>query len=239
MSNFFFIGLPYASIVIMIIGTIYRYRSLQFEFSSLSSQFLEGRTLYKGIRPFHWGIMFLFFGHLIGFLFPREVLAWDGNIMRLLIIEIAAFGFGLLTLWGLIILIIRRLQVKRIQIVTSKMDVVIYIVLLVQVISGLLVAYLSRWGTAWFASTIVPYIKSLFLLSPDIAALEQMSIFVQIHVVSAFILFAIIPFSRFAHFMVYPFRYFFRNYQRVIWNWDRKEIRTSKKLYQGFRAKNN
>ncbi len=239
MSNFFFIGLPYASILILIVGTIYRYRSRQFEYSSLSSQFLESRMLYKGVRPFHWGIMFLFFGHLIGFLFPKAVLTWNGDIFRLLSIEIAAFGFGLATLWGLIFLIVRRLQSKRVQIVTSKMDVVVYVVLLTQVVSGLLVSYFDRWGISWFASTMVPYLKSILLFSPNTAALQEMSIFLQIHIVSAFTLFAIIPFSRFAHFLVYPFRYFFRNYQRVVWNWDRKEIRTSGKMNHGVRSRNN
>jgi len=239
MSNFFFIGLPYASLAIMIIGTIYRYRSLEFEYSSLSTQFLEGRILYKGIRPFHWGIIFLFFGHLFAFLFPKTIFVLNGHVLRLLIIEIAAFGFGLCALYGLIILIVRRLQSKRIQIVTSKMDVVVYIILFVQIVSGLLVAYLYRWGSSWFASTMTPYLKSIFLFSPDTAALEVMPIFVQIHVVSAFFILALIPFSRFVHFLVYPVRYFYRNYQRVVWNWNRKEIRSSRKFIYGVRSKNN
>lgn len=239
MNNFFFVGLPYAAVLIMVIGTIYRYRSLEFEYSSLSSQFLEGRTLYKGVRPFHWGIMFLFFGHLIGFLFPKTVMAWNEHTVRLLIIEIAAFGFALTTLWGLIILMARRLQTKRIQMVTSKMDVVVYVVLLVQVITGLLIAYLHRWGSSWFASTMTPYLKSIILLSPDTAALEAMPIFIQIHVVSAFTILAIIPFTRFVHFLVYPVRYFFRSYQRVIWNWDKDEIRNSRSINVGKRSQNN
>ncbi|MBC8316230.1 MAG: respiratory nitrate reductase subunit gamma [Bacteroidales bacterium] len=239
MSNFFFIGLPYASIVIMLIGTIYRYRSTEFEYSSLSSQFLESKTLYKGVRPFHWGIIFLFFAHLIGFLFPRTVLAWNGDVLRLLIIEIGAFGFGLLTLWGLIILIIRRLRSRRTQIVTSKMDVVVYIILLVEVVTGLLSAYLYRWGSSWFASAMTPYLKSLFLFSPDTAALQAMPLLVQIHVVSAFSMFALIPFTRFVHFLVYPIWYFFRGYQRVVWNWDRNQIRNSDKMNFGKPPENN
>ena len=140
---------------------------------------------------------------------------------------------------GLIILIIRRLQTKRIQIVTSKMDVVVYIVLFVQIVTGLIVAYFHRWGTSWFASTMTPYLKSLFILSPDTAALEAMPIFIQIHAISAFTILAIIPFTRFVHFLVYPFRYFFRSYQRVIWNWDKNKIRNSREIHVGKRPKNN
>ncbi len=239
MSNFFFVGLPYVSLAILIIGTIYRYRSFEFEYSSLSSQFLEGNILYKGIRPFHWGVVFLFFGHLIGFLFPKTILAWNGQIMRLLILEIAALGFGILALWGLIILIIRRIKVKRIRIVTSKMDVVVYLILFVQITSGLLVAYLHRWGSSWFASSMTPYLKSLFLFSPDTAAINEMPVLVQIHVVSAFTMFALVPFTRFVHFLVYPFRYFFRAYQIVIWNWNKNKIRNSRDINVGKSSKNN
>ena len=239
MSDFFFIGLPYGSIVIMVIGTIYRYRSSQFGYSSLSSQFLESNNLYKGIRPFHWGIIFLFFGHLVAFLFPRSVLIWNGDILRLLIIEITAFGFGLLTLWGLIILIIRRVQTKRIHAVTSRMDVVVYIILLVQVVTGLFSAYLYRWGTSWFASVMSPYLKSLFIFSPDTAALQAMPLWVQIHVVSAFTMLALIPFTRFVHILVYPLLYFFRSYQRVVWNWDKNKIRNSSKMNVGKPPENN
>ena len=38
---FFFIGLPYAALIVVIVGTIFRYLNLGFGISSLSSQFLE------------------------------------------------------------------------------------------------------------------------------------------------------------------------------------------------------
>ena len=240
MSNyFFFIGLPYAALFVVLIGTTMRYFNFGFKVSSLSSQFLESRELFYGSRPFHWGLLFLFFGHLIAFLFPRTVLLWDSVPIRLLILEVAALGFGLSALIGLIMLIARRVKHKRLMMVTSKMDIVVYVILAVQIVSGLWVAFFFRWGSSWFASTLSPYLKSLFLLNPDIAAVAEMPHAVKIHIISAFILVGIIPFTRFMHFLVYPFSYLWRSYQYVIWNWDRKTIRKSRKLVNGVRSKNN
>jgi len=238
-NNFFFIGLPYAALFVVILGTIFRYSNFGFKVSSLSSQFLETRELYYGSRPFHWGLLFLFFGHLVAFLFPRSVLLWDSVPTRLLILEIAALGFGITALFGLFMLIIRRLKHKRLIVVTNKMDIVVYVILAVQIISGLWVAFFFRWGSSWFAGTITPYLKSIFLFSPDIAAVSAMPLAVKIHIISAFTLIGIIPSTRFMHFLVYPFAYIWRPYQYVIWNWDRKKIRSSKKLVNGVRSKNN
>ena len=238
-NNFFFIGLPYAALVIMLVGSIFRYTNFGYKLSSLSSQFLEGRELFYGSRPFHWGIIFLFFGHLVAFLFPRSVLAWNSIPVRLIILEVSAFGFGLAALFGLTMLIIRRLKNRRLLVVTSKMDAFVYVILLVQIITGLLVAYTARWGSAWFPAVLTPYLKSLFVFNPDITAVSSIPLLVKIHVISAFILIGMIPFTRFMHFLVYPFAYFFRRYQYVIWNWDRKKIRSSRKLVNGVRSKNN
>jgi nitrate reductase gamma subunit len=238
-NNFFFIGLPYAALIVVIIGTIFRYLNFGFRVSSLSSQFLESRELFYGSRPFHWGLMFLFFGHLIAFLFPRSVILWDSVPVRLFILEIAALGFGFTALFGLIMLIIRRLRHKRLIMVTNKMDILVYVILAVQIFSGLWVALFFRWGSSWFAGSITPYLKSLFLLNPDIAAVSAMPLAVKVHIISAFTLIGIIPSTRFMHFLVYPFAYLWRPYQYVIWNWDRKKIRTSKKMFNGVRSKNN
>jgi len=240
MSNsFFFIGLPYAAIVILLVGSIFRYLNFGFKVSSLSSQFLEGRELFYGSRPFHWGVIFLFFGHLVAFLFPKSLIVWNSIPLRLLILEVVALGFGISALFGLVMLIARRSNNKRLWMVTTKMDVFVYLMLLTQIVSGLWVAYFARWGSAWFPTVLTPYLKSLFLLDPDITAVAALPLSVKIHIVSAFTLIGMIPFTRFMHFLVYPFRYFYRNYQYVIWNWDRKKIRSSRKLVNGVRSKNN
>lgn len=238
-NNFLFVGLPYAALAVFLIGSIVRYRVQPFSVSSLSSQILESRMLYWGSHAFHIGIVALFFGHLIGFLLPKAVIAFTGQPARLLIIEISAFAFGLLSLFGIVTLIIRRLSNLKLQAVTSKMDVVVYILIMIQVLSGLWIAYFDRWGSAWFAISLAPYLKSIFLLNPNFEAIAAMPLSIKIHGASAFVFIAMVPFTRLMHFLVFPFAYFGRAYQYVIWNWDRKKRRTSTAMRVGVKAKNN
>lgn len=219
---FFFVVLPYLAILSLLLGSIYRYRYSGFQVSSLSSQFLETRKLFFGSRPFHWGIIFLFFGHLAAFLIPRAVLAWNKIPLRLYILEITAFTFALVLLTGLILLVVRRFTTKKLYAVTSKMDMFVYLILTVQVISGLWTAYFFRWGSSWFALVLTPYLKSVFVLNPDTAAVVQLPIMVQIHIISAFVLIGMIPFTRLMHFLVYPLDYLWRPYQLVVWNYKRQ-----------------
>lgn len=230
---------PYLALVIFLIGSIFRYRATGFQVSSLSSQFLERKRLFWGSQPFHWGLLVLFFGHLIAFLFPAAVLAWNGEPVRLLILEVTAFVFALSALLGLVLLIRRRLASDKVKMVTNSMDILVYVTLLVQILSGLGIAYYARWGSSWFASVLTPYLRSIFAFNPDIAAVTAMPWIVQIHIVSAFFLVAIIPFTRFMHFLVAPIDYSWRKYQLVIWNWNKKTIRSSKIYEYGKKSKNN
>lgn len=218
MNIFFFVILPYLALLSLIGGSIYRYFLLGFKVSSLSSQILESRILFFGSRPFHWGIVTLFFGHLIGFLIPRSVLAWNGRPVRLYVLEITALAFALTALIGLSVLIYRRSSVKRIRLVTTKMDVFVLTVLPVAIISGIYTAIFYRWGSSWFAAVMAPYLRTIFSLNPDITVITTLPLMVRIHVLTAFILFGMLPFTRLIHMLVYPLHYLFRAYQVVIWN---------------------
>lgn len=239
LNTFLFQILPYLALFVMVFGSIYRYRNQGFSVSSLSSEFLEARTLFWGTQPFHWGLMFLFFGHLAAFLIPHGVLAWNSEPLRLLILEISAFSFGLATLFGLCSFIYRRMGNARIRVVTSKMDIVLYIILLVQIISGLWIAYSIRWGSSWFSSVLTPYLWSIFKLSPDITAVSAMPWIVKTHIASAFVLVLIIPFTRLMHLLVAPIPYLWRPYQVVMWYWDREAIRDPDVSQKNIKPTNN
>ncbi len=239
LNNFFFIALPYIALVIFLVGTIYNYRVTKFKISSLSSEFLEGKHLFWGSVPFHWGLLFLFFGHLTAFLIPNAVIAWNSEPLRLLILEISAFAFGLSMLVGLSNLLIRRWQNKRIRIVTTKMDIIVEVLILAQVVLGLWVAYEYRWGSSWFASTLTPYLWSIFKLNPSIDAVSAMPIWIKFHIIGSYLIILLFPFSRLMHSLVAPIDYLWRPYQQVIWNWNRKTVRSPKTKWTMHRPKNN
>lgn len=239
LNTLMFAAFPYVCLTLFLVGSIYRYMNRGFQVSSLSSEFLERKKLFWGSQPFHYGLLVLFFGHLFAFLFPSSVLAWNGEPVRLLILEFSSFAFGLATLLGLLLLIKRRLGNSRILIVSNKMDMLVYTVLITQIVTGLSVAFFVRWGSSWFAAALTPYLRSVFALNPDIAAVSAMPWLVQMHIISAFFIIAIIPFTRFIHFLVAPIDYLWRGYQLVIWNWNRKTIRKSGSYFPGFKSKNN
>ena len=61
MLNIFLFGaFPYIAMILFLIVSIERYIHAPFQFSSLSSQFLETRELFWGSVPFHIGILTLF-----------------------------------------------------------------------------------------------------------------------------------------------------------------------------------
>ncbi len=239
LNNFLFIALPYIAITVFLIGTVYRYKGTKFKFSSLSSQFLEGKKLFWGSVPFHYGIMVLFFGHLTAFLLPDVILSWNSSPLRLIILEVSAFIFGLSALIGLFNLFVRRYTYARIDVVTSRMDLVIELILLIQIFFGLWVAFEYRWGSSWFASVMSPYLTSIFTLNPQIEAVSSMPWVIKIHVSLAFTIVLLIPFTRLVHLLVPPFSYLWRPYQKVIWYWNRKKIRDPKTLLNVTRSKNN
>ncbi len=216
---------PYIAIAIELIVSIWRFLIRRHEFSSLSSEFLESKELFWGSVPWHYGILFVLLGHLVAFLFPAEILAWNSMPVRLLILEVTALTFGLLALVGIVLLLIRRATNARIRVVTSKMDVAILLILFVQVASGVGIALTMRWGSSWYASVLVPYLRSLFVLNPNVALVADMPLLVKVHILSAFTIVLLLPFTRLVHFLVMPINYLWRSYQLVIWNWDRKNIR--------------
>lgn len=225
LNTFFFVVFPYVAIVVFVVGVIYRYRQKGFTVSSLSSQFLEGKRLFWGVVPFHIGLLAVFLGHLVAFMFPRTTIAWNSIPVRLIILEMSAFIFGVTVFVGLVLLIIRRLTNARIRAVTTKTDVFIEGLLLAQVILGLWIALGYRWGASWFAADLSPYLWSLLALAPETAAVFALPWVIKLHILGAFVLMFMVPFSRLVHFIVAPLHYLVRPYQQVMWNWDRKTIR--------------
>lgn len=239
LNNFLFIALPYIAIVICVVGCIYRYRSNGYKVSTLSSQFLNSDSLFFGSMMFHWSILILFFGHLFVFLFPDAVLALNSNPSNLVVHEGVGFMFGLAATFGLVWLFIRRMNNARLQVVTTKMDIFIELLILVQFVLGCWIALFLRWGSSWFASDLTPYLWSVVKLDPQITAVSNLPGVITAHIVIAFVILGLIPFTRLVHFLVVPFHYISREWQQVMWYWDRKEIRDTRTPWSKARPKNN
>ncbi|MDP6610486.1 MAG: respiratory nitrate reductase subunit gamma [Vicinamibacterales bacterium] len=217
--------LPYVAAVIFFLVTIERYRTQSFSYSSLSSQFLENQQHFWGLVPFHFGILAVIGGHIAAFVLPAQVLAWNGEPLRLYVLEVTALIFGLLSVVGLLAIIYRRLHDPKIQLVTNTADWIIYALLLVQLGTGVLVAIFYPWGSSWFAAAATPYLWSLIQLNPDLSYVTAMPWLVKAHIVNAYLVIGFFPFSRLVHVLVVPNPYLWRKPQVV--RWYRRSERTA------------
>ena len=219
MIDLFLFGVfPYVAIVVAVGGSIWRYVTNQFSFSSISSQFLESRQLFWGSVPWHYGIVIVLIGHLVGILFPSGVMAFNGVPVRLYILEGTGFALGLLALGGLVFLLVRRSINPRIRQVTSAMDLVLLLLLLLSVITGLGTAIFYRWGSAWYVQTATPYFWSLVTFTPKVEYMASLPLLTKIHAINAFVLVATFPFTRLVHMLSVPLAYVWRPYQIVMWH---------------------
>ena len=225
MNDFILFGvLPYVSMAVFLIVTIQRYRLKGFSYSSLSSQFLENQHHFWGSVPFHYGILVVLSGHVLGFLMPKVILSWNAAPLRLVILEVTGIAFAVLTLVGLTNIVVRRMTHRLARRVTSRGDWIIYTLLLIQVITGIGVAVFNGWGSSWFATSLAPWLWSLLKLAPEVAYVSPLPLLVKLHIINAFLLIGFFPFTRLVHILVVPNPYLWRRTQVVIWNWDRSRM---------------
>lgn len=217
-----FAVLPYVSMVLFLVVTVQRYRQRKFTYSSLSSQFLENKMHFWGSVPFHYGILFVLAGHVIGFLMPQAILGWNAAPMRLFILEVTGLAMAILALVGLVNIMLRRRANAKTRRVTNLSDWVLYFVLLLQIGSGIGVAVTHGWGSSWFATNVTPWLWSLIDLEPQVAYVASLPWLVKLHIVSAWLLIAFFPFTRLVHILVIPNQYLWRRTQVVLWNRPRR-----------------
>jgi nitrate reductase gamma subunit len=209
--------LPYVALFTFFLGTIMRYRKAPFSYSSLSSQFLENNQHFWGVTALHYGIITALTGHLVGLLVPQYVLAWNSRPLRLYILEISGLAFALMALVGLLGTLERRMRYSKARKVTSTADWIIEVLLLVEVIAGIYIAVFHPWGSSWYATSESPYLRSLFFFRPDTTYLATMPFTIKLHMVNAWLIIGLFPFTRLVHVLVAPLPYLWRKPQLVRW----------------------
>ncbi|MEX2116901.1 MAG: respiratory nitrate reductase subunit gamma [Bacteroidota bacterium] len=217
MDLLLFAVLPYIALTLFFVGTVVRYRKYGFSYSSLSSQFLENNHHFWGLIPFHYGILTVFAGHLIGFLIPRELLWWNSHPLRLYVLEVTGLVAAMLTIVGLTNMVMRRLSDPKIKTVTSISDWVLLLMLTLQIVSGTFVAIFYTWGSSWFATSAAPYLWGVLTFSPDITYIVAMPWIIKFHLVGAYVIIGAFPFTRLVHILVVPNQYLWRKPQVVRW----------------------
>jgi nitrate reductase gamma subunit len=184
----------------------------------MSSQFLENKSHFWALVPFHYGIIFVLLGHIVALLIPKTVLLWNSMPLRLYAIEITGLALGVMALVGAVAAIARRATTPHLRVVTSRLDWLLWALLVSQIASGVGVAVMHPWGSSWFAAAMSPYLWSLITLNPESGYVTALPFMIKWHVLNAWLLLLVWPFSRLAHVLVAPNPYLWRRPQVVRWN---------------------
>jgi nitrate reductase gamma subunit len=219
-----FLVFPYVALAIAIVVSFYRSIYRPFTISSMSSQLLERKKLYWGNISFHYGIILILLAHLAALVFPKGILLWNAVPLRLYLLEITGLALGVWATVGLFILFWRRLSEKRIQAVTSTMDWIVLLLLLVSVVTGITIATVYRFGSYWFTGIFTPYLWGILTLQPNPQPIAPLPWVIKLHVLNFFVLLVVFPFSRLIHIITYTVGYLVRPWQIVV------RIRTKNKL---------
>jgi nitrate reductase gamma subunit len=215
-NNLLFVIFPYLSLVVLVVVSIFRTLYRPFTISSLSSQLLERRKLFWGSISLHYGIILVLLGHLLALLLPRSLLLWNAVPIRLYLLEITGLALGIWATIGLLVLVWRRLGEKKVLAVTTPMDVLVLVLLLLSAVTGVLIATIFRFGTYWFTAIFTPYLWSILTLQPRPELIAPLPWLIQLHALNFFVLLLIFPFSRLVHIITYPLGYLLRPWQIVI-----------------------
>ncbi len=211
--------IPYVSLALMIVGLIWRYRYDKFGWTTRSSQLYESRLLRIGSPLFHYGIIVVFLGHIIGLVIPQswtDAIGIDEHAYHWVALSAGGIA-GLATLVGVGILIYRRRRTGPVFIATTWNDKWMYVLLVATIVAGLSTTVIGMTPTgtapdANYRETVSPWFRDFWSLQPDGSLMAAAPTQFQVHVAIALVLFAIWPFTRLVHVFSAPVWYLFRPY---------------------------
>jgi len=215
MNEFLWVVFPYICLTVFAVGHFWRYRYDKFGWTTRSSQLYEDRLLRWGSPLFHFGILAVFLGHVMGLGVPKawtEAVGISEGIYHFLAVSVGAVaGFG--TVVGMAILIYRRRTVGPVFSVTTVMDKVMYLFLASVILLGLWNTVASNILDHYdYRESVSVWFRGIFWfdLHPELMAGAPWGF--QLHALVAFALFALWPFTRLVHVFSAPLGYLTRPY---------------------------
>jgi len=170
-----------------------------------------------------WGLALLIAGHLVAFVLPQAVAWINRRPAGLVLSEGIGLACAGLALGGLLALAAEALRAWRAlrelralerrggavlqadpsgaaalpqPLPPSAADTLFFSFLLLAVGSGLVVMVRHSGGASWYADTLLPYVRSLIRLRPDLPSMIEMPFAVRLHTVTGFLAAALFPWSR-------------------------------------------
>ena len=221
MNDLLFGFYPYLAGTVFIVGSLVRFEFAQYTWRAGSSQILTARSrqFIIGNRLFHIGILFLFFGHLVGLLTPPSVYHFLGldAALKQKIAMTAGGIFGSFCVIGISMLLHRRMTGSRVRATSSQGDIFILWLLFIQVLVGLVTIVISaRHPDGSVMVLLSEWAQRIVSLREGAASMVLNVHWVyKVHLFLGITMFLVFPFTRLVHVWSAPFSYVGRAYQIV------------------------
>ncbi|KUN03434.1 nitrate reductase [Streptomyces yokosukanensis] len=208
-------ALPYIAFALLVAGLVWRYRYDKYGWTTRSSQVYESRLLNIASPVFHYGILFVLAGHLIGLFVPMswtEAIGVDEHTYHLFSLY-GGTTAGALAVAGIGLLVFRRRTRAPVFRATTANDKAMYVLLLGAIVLGMTAKLSHASGNGYnYRETIAPWARSLFTLRPKTHLMADVPVLFQVHAVIGMVLIAFVPYSRLVHMFSAPLQYLFRPY---------------------------
>ncbi|MFJ8629800.1 respiratory nitrate reductase subunit gamma [Streptomyces sp. NPDC093568] len=207
--------LPYVTFALLVAGLVWRQRYDRFGWTTRSSQVYESRLLNIASPAFHYGILFVLAGHLVGLFVPES---WTRSLgvsehTYHLFSLYGGTAAGVVTVAGIVLLLYRRRTDAPVFRATTANDKVMYVVLLGAIVLGVAAKLTHASGDGYdYRRSIASWARSLFTLEPDVDRMAGVPVLYEIHMVIGMALIALVPYSRLVHMFSAPVQYLFRPY---------------------------
>lgn len=217
-DTFLWVVFPYVCLAFFVLGHIWRYRYDKFGWTTRSSQLYESRLLRWASPMFHFGILFVFLGHVMGLGIPKswtEAVGITDGVYHFMAISIGTVA-GVCTVVGMVLLIYRRRTVGPVFSATTRMDKFMYLVLAVVIVLGMwntiAGSILNLGGHYDYRDGVSVWFRGIFRFDLHPELMADAPIGFQLHGLTAMFLFALWPFTRLVHVFSIPLGYLVRPY---------------------------
>ena len=218
-NNLIFGIYPYIAIFVCLIASWIRFDREAYTWKAGSSQILSSNGMRIASNFFHVGVIFVLIGHIVGLLTPEAIYhVFISTENKQLLAMISGGFFGVICLIGVLMLLKRRLTDPRIRATSSKSDIVILVLLLVQVILGLLTIVASTQhldGSVMVSLSTWAQSIVTFQSTAAAEAIQSVGLIYKLHVFVGLTMILLFPFTRLVHVISAPVWYFGRRYQIV------------------------
>lgn len=212
MNLFLWGALPYIAFTFLIVGTLVRFFYFERNWTTKSSEFLEKKQLRIANPLFHFGLLCVIGGHVVGVLIPKTWTAAIGindHMYHEGALYMGAVA-GIIFIVGFLLLMKRRFTVPAMKVNTSGLDKWLYLFLTLAIFSGMAGTLLNASGFFDYRVSIGPWFRSLLSFMPDPSLMEGVPFMFKFHMLAWMVVAIIFPFSRLVHCLSVPLNYLTR-----------------------------